>query len=56
MQRRRRIVEATKGRFRGHLKATGVKPVFVDRLADIGTLFDDDLFVAEEFIRRSAAG
>jgi pilus assembly protein CpaF len=44
------------GRFLGHLKATGLRPQFADRLADLGVVFDDDLFEAEEFVRRAASG
>ena len=41
------------GRFRGHLKATGLRPQFADRLADLGVALDPGLFEAEEFVRRA---
>jgi pilus assembly protein CpaF len=41
------------GRFAGHLKATGVKPELLDRLADAGIVLDGDLFAAGDFIRRA---
>ncbi len=44
------------GKFRGHLKATGRRPEFAERLADLGVTFAPELFEAGEFIRRSAAG
>ena len=40
------------GKFLGRLKSTGVRPQFSDRLVDLGVLLDDDLFVAEDFVRR----
>jgi pilus assembly protein CpaF len=40
------------GKFLGRLKSTGVRPQFSDRLEDLGVLLDDDLFVAEDFVRR----
>jgi pilus assembly protein CpaF len=43
------------GRFRGHLKATGLRPQFADRLSDLGVLLDDDLFEAGDFIRKAAS-
>jgi pilus assembly protein CpaF len=43
---------ADDGRFRGHLKATGTRPVFAERLADVGVPLDDALFEPEEFVRR----
>ena len=42
------------GRYLGHLKATGKKPAFADRLGDVGVEFDDDVFTPEEFARRAA--
>ena len=42
------------GRYLGHLKATGKKPTFADRLGDVGVEFDEDIFAAEEFARRPA--
>jgi pilus assembly protein CpaF len=41
------------GRFRGHLKATGLRPQFADRLADLGIVLDDELFAAEDFVRKA---
>jgi pilus assembly protein CpaF len=41
------------GRFRGHLKATGLRPQFADRLADLGIVLDDELFEAEDFVRKA---
>ena len=41
------------GKFRGHLKATGLRPQFADRLADLGVELDPTLFEAEEFVRRA---
>jgi pilus assembly protein CpaF len=41
------------GRFLGHLKATGARPQFADRLADAGIVLDDDLFRPGDFIRRA---
>jgi pilus assembly protein CpaF len=40
------------GRFRGHLKATGARPAFADRLRDHGIQLDDELFEAEAFARQ----
>jgi pilus assembly protein CpaF len=40
------------GRFNGRLKATGAKPKFADRLADVGLPIDADLLAPEEFVRR----
>jgi pilus assembly protein CpaF len=41
------------GRFRGHLKATGLRPQFADRLADLGIRLDAGMFESEEFVRRA---
>src|SRR5919112_993926 len=41
------------GKFRGHLKATGLRPQFADRLADLGVSLDPTLFEAEQFVRRA---
>src|SRR3954471_7599129 len=41
------------GRFRGHLKATGLRPQFADRLADLGIRLDAGMFEAEDFVRRA---
>jgi pilus assembly protein CpaF len=40
------------GKFRGHLKATGLRPTFADRLADMGIPVDQELFKPEKFVRR----
>jgi pilus assembly protein CpaF len=40
------------GKFRGHLKATGLRPTFADRLADMGVPVDQELFKPEKFVRR----
>ncbi|MEA3075325.1 MAG: pilus assembly protein CpaF, partial [Actinomycetota bacterium] len=40
------------GRFKGRLKATGAKPAFADRLADVGLPIDAALLAPEEFVRR----
>jgi pilus assembly protein CpaF len=42
------------GRFLGHLKSTGIRPGFGDRLANHGISLDPSLFTGEEFIRRAA--
>jgi len=41
------------GRFRGHLKSTGIRPKFAERLADYGIKLGADLFQAEGFARRA---
>jgi pilus assembly protein CpaF len=41
------------GRFKGHLKATGIRPKFAERLADLGIRFGGDLFQSEVFARRA---
>ena len=41
------------GRFKGHLKATGVRPTFAERLADLGIRLTGDLFQTEGFARRA---
>ena len=41
------------GKFRGHLKATGLRPQFADRLADLGVNLDPTLFEAGDFVRRA---
>jgi pilus assembly protein CpaF len=40
------------GKFRGHLKATGLRPTFADRLVDMGVPVDQELFKPEKFVRR----
>ncbi|HVM63521.1 MAG TPA: CpaF family protein, partial [Acidimicrobiales bacterium] len=41
------------GRFKGHLKSTGIRPKFSERLADLGIRFGGDLFQSEGFARRA---
>ena len=43
----------TDGRFRGHLKSTGIRPKFAERLADLGIRLSGDLFQSEGFARRA---
>ena len=40
------------GRFLGHLKSTGIRPAFAERLADHGILLEPELFRLEPFARR----
>ncbi|MCU1426659.1 MAG: pilus assembly protein CpaF [Actinomycetia bacterium] len=40
------------GRFRGHLKSTGIRPTFSERLADHGIQLPPELFTLEPFARR----
>jgi pilus assembly protein CpaF len=47
---------ADDGRFQGHLKATGIRPKFSEKLADYGIRLSPDTFSAEAFARRGAAG
>ena len=42
------------GKFRGHLKATGTRPKFAEKLADLGIRLGADLFESEGFVRRAA--
>ena len=44
------------GHFRGHLKPTGARPAFAEKLRDHGIQLDDELFEAETFARRVVAG
>jgi len=44
------------GRFKGHLKATGIRPRFAEKLADLGVKLGAELFHAEGFSRRGAVG
>ncbi|MGV3759925.1 MAG: CpaF family protein [Actinomycetota bacterium] len=45
------------GRFKGHLKATGVRPKFTEKLADLGIRLGPEVFQPEAFARRgSGAG
>jgi pilus assembly protein CpaF len=41
------------GRFKGHLKSTGIRPKFAEKLADLGIRLSADLFQAEGFARRA---
>jgi pilus assembly protein CpaF len=41
------------GRFRGHLKATGIRPSFAEKLGDFGIRLGADLFTAEGFARKA---
>jgi pilus assembly protein CpaF len=43
----------TDGRFKGHLKSTGIRPKFAERLADYGIRLGGDLFQSEGFARRA---
>jgi pilus assembly protein CpaF len=43
------------GKFLGHMKSTGIRPTFGDRLANYGISLDTSLFAAETFERRAAA-
>ena len=44
------------GRFRGHLKATGVRPKFAEKLADLGIRLGPEVFQPEGFARRGGRG
>ena len=41
------------GRFLGHLKATGVRPKFAEKLADLGIRLGAEVFQPEQFSRRA---
>ena len=41
------------GRFLGHLKATGVRPKFAEKLADLGIRLGAEIFQPEQFHRRA---
>ncbi len=41
------------GRYLGHLKSTGIRPHFADRLADQGIRLEPELFTLEAFARRA---
>jgi pilus assembly protein CpaF len=41
------------GRFQGHLKATGVRPKFAEKLADLGIRLGPEVFQPEAFARRA---
>jgi pilus assembly protein CpaF len=40
------------GKFKGHLKATGVRPKFTEKLADLGIRLGPEVFQPEAFARR----
>jgi pilus assembly protein CpaF len=42
------------GRFKGHLKATGVRPKFAEKLADLGIRLGPEVFQPEAFARRAS--
>jgi pilus assembly protein CpaF len=42
------------GRFRGHLKATGVRPKFAEKLADQGIRLGTEVFQPEAFAKRAS--
>jgi pilus assembly protein CpaF len=42
------------GKFRGHLKATGTRPRFAEKLQDHGIRLGPEVFQPEGFARRSA--
>ncbi len=42
------------GRFLGHLKSTGIRPSFSERLADNGIRLEAELFAVEQFARQTA--
>jgi pilus assembly protein CpaF len=42
------------GRFKGHLKATGVRPKFTEKLADLGIRLGQEVFQPEGFARKVA--
>jgi pilus assembly protein CpaF len=41
------------GRFQGHLKSTGIRPSFADRLADGGIRLEPELFTLQPFARKA---
>ena len=41
------------GKFKGHLKATGVRPKFTEKLADLGIRLGPEVFQPEAFARRN---
>ena len=47
---------ADDGRFQGHLKATGIRPKFSEKLADYGIRLGPEVFSAETFARRGSGG
>jgi pilus assembly protein CpaF len=47
---------ADDGRFQGHLKATGIRPKFAEKLADYGIRIGAEVFSAEGFAKRGGGG
>ncbi len=43
----------TDGRFQGHLKSTGIRPGFAERLADNGIRLEPELFTLQPFARKA---
>ena len=41
------------GRFKGHLKATGVRPKFAEKLSDLGIRLGQEVFAPEPFARKA---
>jgi pilus assembly protein CpaF len=39
------------GRFRGHIKSLGLRPRFLEKLADSGIQLDAEIFEPEPFLR-----
>jgi pilus assembly protein CpaF len=44
------------GRFKGHLKATGIRPRFAEKLQDLGVKLGAELFATQGFSKRGAVG
>jgi pilus assembly protein CpaF len=43
------------GRFKGHLKATGIRPRFAEKLQDLGVKLGAELFATETFAKRAGS-
>jgi pilus assembly protein CpaF len=43
------------GRFKGHLKATGIRPRFAEKLQDLGVKLGAELFATQAFSKRASA-
>jgi pilus assembly protein CpaF len=43
------------GRFKGHLKATGIRPRFAEKLQDLGVKLGAELFATQAFSKRAGA-
>jgi len=41
------------GRFKGHMKSTGIRPKFAEKLTDQGINLGPEIFAAEPFARRA---